>query len=49
MRLLQITVPEGERDTVTQTLDDRKFNYFMSDEISSKCRHWNRASPRGGK
>lgn len=36
MRLLQITIPEGERDSVTNTLDDESFDYFVTDETHSE-------------
>ncbi len=36
MRLVQLTVPTGKRDTILATLDDREIDYVVTDEASSR-------------
>ncbi|MFC4439610.1 MULTISPECIES: TIGR00341 family protein [Natrialbaceae] len=36
MRLVQLTVPTGKRQTILETLDDREIDYVVTDEASSR-------------
>ncbi|WP_306054159.1 TIGR00341 family protein [Natronococcus wangiae] len=36
MRLVQLTVPTGKRQTILETLDDREIDYVVTDEDSSR-------------
>ena len=36
MRLVQLTVPTGKRQAILETLDDRKIDYVVTDENSSR-------------
>ncbi|QFU82428.1 TIGR00341 family protein [Natronorubrum aibiense] len=36
MRLVQLTIPTGKRQTILETLDERKIDYVVTDEDSSR-------------
>ncbi|WP_123536162.1 TIGR00341 family protein [Halosimplex salinum] len=36
MRLVQITIPTGKRETVTRALDDEEIDYIITDETSAR-------------
>ncbi|MDS0476766.1 TIGR00341 family protein [Natrinema sp. 1APR25-10V2] len=36
MRLVQLTVPTGKRETILETLDERRIDYVLTDEDSSR-------------
>ncbi|WP_226039621.1 TIGR00341 family protein [Natrinema sp. DC36] len=36
MRLVQLTVPTGKRETILETLDDREIDYVVTDETGSR-------------